>query len=165
MKRLKPWLITFAVLGVFCIYAYIYRDWFKPPNIQIFHRVAISRPPRQAAKRSRTVPPASVSVVVFGLDRKVQLTSVKVYKLAELATNSAALPIWHLITESNAVPLKGFIYGERIRGMQPFVKGARPLPLETNATYRLVIEAGSKNGQHDFSLGKINDAASETKPQ
>lgn len=154
MKRLKPWLITLAILGVVSVYAYIYRDWFKSPTIQIFHRIAAPRPARPDANRpKRNKLPANTPTVVFGLDRKITLTRVKVFNLTELATNAAAVPIWHLVISSNAFPIKGFMYGERIRGMQPYVNGARPWPLESNLTYRLVIEAGSKTGQHDFSLG------------
>lgn len=153
MRKLKPWLIGLAVIGVLGIYAYIYRDWFKPAQIQIFHRVAVARPPRPVPKRQPAPPPSRIPLVAFGLDRKVVLTEVKVFDLSELATNQRAAPIWHLINESNTVPpLKGFVYGDRIKGMIPSIKGVRPLPLITNTTYRLIIEAGAKTGQHDFSL-------------
>jgi hypothetical protein len=123
----------------------------------------MSRPLTPGANRAKFAPPANTPVVVFGLDRKVQLTRVKVFDLSELATNPAAQPIWHLVAESNSVSLKGFVYGERIKGMQSYVKDSRPLALQPAVAYRLVIESGSKKGQHEFSLGKMNNDPSPTR--
>ena len=69
------------------------------------------------------------------------------------ATNAAAPALWHLVSDSNSVPVKGFLYGDYIRGMKPYVKGSRPQPLATNVTYRLFVKAGSLQGEHDFGLG------------
>ena len=148
----KKILIALAVLLVGGIYAYVYRDWFKPQQVQIFHRISAAR----AGRRARFGQNAGGPSVAFGLDRKLKLTDVRVVSLAALATNAEVLPVWHLVSASNSVPVKGFMYGEYIRGMSPYVKGARPQPLETNVTYRLLLRAGSQTGQHDFKIGGEN---------
>jgi hypothetical protein len=38
------------------------------------------------------------------------LTNVKVVVVTELATNQYAHPLWHLISDSNSIPVKGFNY-------------------------------------------------------
>jgi len=62
-------------------------------------------------------------------------------------------PVWHLISDSNSVPVKVFSYGQGIRGMKPAVAGSRAQPLETNVAYRLLVTAGKAKGQHDFEIG------------
>ena len=88
--------------------------------------------------------------MAFFFTAKYKLTSVKVVPLDALKTNKYAHPIWHLISDSNSVPVKSIIYGVPIRGMKPDVKGARPAALEPNVPYRLLVEAGSLKGEHDF---------------
>jgi len=88
--------------------------------------------------------------VIFGFDRNLKLTCLKVIPVSALETNKYALPIWHLVSESNSVPIKDFSYGTRIAGMHPAVNGAVPDPLEPGVKYRLLIEAGSLKAQHDF---------------
>jgi hypothetical protein len=60
--------------------------------------------------------------------------------------------LWHLVSDSNSVPVKTFFYGEYIRGMRPNLKGAGPEALQTNVTYRMFVRAGKAAGQHDFDL-------------
>ena len=90
-------------------------------------------------------------MVLFGLNGAYKLTEVKVVPLDEWKTNPAALPMWHLISDSNSVPVKEFPYGVAIRGMKPAVGKEWPLPLETNETYRIFVAAGSLKGWHDFT--------------
>jgi hypothetical protein len=52
-----------------------------------------------------------------------------------------------------SVPVKIFLYGQNLRGMQPVVPGTKPGPLEDSVTYRLFVSAGSVTGQHDFWIG------------
>jgi hypothetical protein len=88
--------------------------------------------------------------VIFLLDRELRLTSVKVLLAAAVETNQYALPIWNLSSESNSIPVKDFIYGVNIPGMKPAVKGSTADPLEPGVKYRLRIEAGSLQAEHDF---------------
>lgn len=157
MSTKKKILIGLAVVIVAGIYAYVYSDWFLPAKVQIFHRVSAPRPSRKALRRASVgpLPP----VVAFGFDRKLKLTRVKVVPLAAWQADPKTLPVWHLVSESNSMPVKGFMYGDRILGMVPYVKDSRPQPLETNVTYRLLIEADLGQGQHDFSLTSPPPAA------
>jgi hypothetical protein len=152
MSTTKKILYAAVILSAIGFCVYLFADSFKPETIQIFHRTATGRPMRKRAGK----PQDSGPVIVFGFDRKVKLTDVKVVAVDALATNAAALPVWHLVTESNSVPLKMIFYGGGIQGMQPFVKGAHALPLETNVNYRLFIKAGKQVGQHDFKIAGPN---------
>jgi len=73
-----------------------------------------------------------------------------VIPVREIGDQQYPRPIWHLVSDSNSVPTKDLVYGIPVRGMRPSVKGATPDPLEPGEKYRLLIEAGSLKGQHDF---------------
>ena len=155
MTTTKKILIALGVILVAGLYIYVYGDWFKPTTVQIFHRNATGRPARHSRGRGKPLAftPGPLTVA-FGFDQKLQLTDLKVVPVVALATNENALAIWHLVSASNSVPVKGFLYGDNIRGMVPAVKGTYAQPLETNVAYRLFIKAGSVKAQHDFTLGK-----------
>jgi hypothetical protein len=127
---------------------YLNKDWFAGDIIHIHHR---SRPARMGLSR-RTKQPADSATdpVVFGFDRNLKLTSLKVIPVSEIETNKYPHPIWDLVATSNSVPITEFAYGMHIRGMQPTVKGATADPLEPGVKYRLLIEAGTARAQHDF---------------
>jgi len=144
----KKNLISLAVLFVLvAAYAYFFTDWFKPRRIEIFHasRMIMRGGARVKAGNANTM------MVLFGLNGAYKLTEVKVIPLDELKTNSLALPVWHLVSDSNSVPIKEFAYGVMIRGMKPAIGKEWPKPLETNETYRIFVAAGSVKGQHDFT--------------
>ncbi|MBC8096918.1 MAG: hypothetical protein H7Y43_14015 [Akkermansiaceae bacterium] len=126
---------------------YLNRDRFRSPTIQIGERWIQPRP----GMLRHTGPKTPAKVLVFLLDRKVELTSVKVVPLADVQTNKYPHPIWELTTESNSIPLKDFIYGQPIRGMKPSVKGATADPLQPGVAYRLFVQAGSQKAEYDFS--------------
>ena len=136
--------LLLALLGL-CIY--MNRDWFAGPDIQIYHR-ASSRPSPFARGRNASV--SKASPVIFGFNRKLALTAIKVVRAAELETNKYAHPLWELVSSSNSVPLRGFAYGEYIRGLHPKVANARPDPLEPGVVYLLLVEAGSLKVRHEF---------------
>lgn len=140
--------VALALLSV-AVY-HFWNDWFGPEEIQIAHSL---RPysPRGGRSPARRAPPPGSSVLFF-LDRRCRLTEVKVVPLAEWQTNRYAHPLWHLISESNSVPVKSFAYGVPIRGMHPPVRGAQPDPLQPGVTYRLFVTAGKLHGQHDFQI-------------
>jgi len=133
-------------LGSFSIY--LNRDWFAKDNIQIYHR---SRPARAVwVRRKRIEDDSSVNPIVFGFDRKLKLTCIKVIPMSDIKTNKFPHPIWHMISESNSVPTKDFTYGTPIRGMHSAVQGATPDSLEPGVAYRLFVEAGALKKEHDF---------------
>ena len=137
-------ILILALLGL-CIY--MNRDWFAGPDIQIYHR-ASSRPLPFARGRSALV--SKTSPVIFGFNRKLQLSAIKVVRASEIETNKYAHPLWEMVSSSNSVPLRGFAYGEYIRGMHPKVANARPDPLEPGVVYLLQIQSGSLKGEHEF---------------
>ena len=141
----KNWLLMAAAAVLAVVYVVYFTDWFKPKTIQIFHT---SRNLRPRAMRGGGALPN----LVFGVGRQLTLTEIKVIPSAALQTNQSALPLWHLVSDSNSVPVKSFFYGQFIGGMKPAVKGARPQPLETNVSYHLVVTAGQFKGEHDFEL-------------
>ncbi len=148
MPKKQLVLLVVAVL-LLCGYAYYFTDWFASESIQIVHTIRPYSPPRRTRGRSTEENPA-VNAVSFGFNRKYQLTEVKVIPVSDLATNKYAHPIWHLVSESNSVPTKAFVYGMNIEGMHPKVPGARPDPLQPGVAYRLFIETGDIKGEHEF---------------
>jgi len=149
MSKKNIIILTVSVLAVAAFYLYLYWDSFHKPHIQISHTVrptawALSHPSGSDDQPTRTV--------MFGFEHAYRLTSVKVLVLSELETNKFAHPIWDLISDSNSAPTRAFAYGMHIRGMHPSVKGAKPGELALNVPYRLIVEAGNINGEHDFTL-------------
>lgn len=145
-KQLVLLIVALLLLGA---YVYYFTDWFASENIQIVHTLRPFSPSKRMRGRTVERNPA-VNTVSFALDRKCRLTELKVIPVADLETNKYAHPIWHLVSESNSVPVKAFVYGSYIRGMHPKVRGAQPDPLEPNVNYRLLIDAGDLKGQYDF---------------
>ena len=135
-----------VVLGGFSLY--LNKDWFAGDIIQIHHR---SRPARGGFfRRSKRPADSATDPVYFAFDRKLKLTSLKVIPVSEIETNKYPHPIWHLVSDSNSVPITDFAYGMPIRGMRPAVEGATADPLEPGVKYRLLIEAKQGKAEHDF---------------
>src|SRR5262249_22284468 len=122
-------------------------------EIQIYHRPSGGRP---IGRQARTNGVPEGDYVAFGFDGKYKLTELRVVALSELETNISAHSFWHLVSDSNSVPVSGFIYGERIRGMRPSVKKARAEPLQPNVSYRLLIQSGHQKGHCDFKIKEKN---------
>lgn len=129
-------------------YIFFFTDWFRPHPIEIFHT---SRPRAHYRRGHRVNAAPETPTVQFGLVGTYRLTEIKVVPLDQWKTNSAVLPMWHLVSDSNSVPVKFFRYGQRIRGMKPEVANSRAKPLELGTTYRLFVKAGSSEGEHDFT--------------
>ncbi len=129
---------------------YLNKDYFAKDNIQIYHR---SRPVRGPfARRGGQYPADSpINPLVFGFDHKLKLTELKIVPVSDIETNKYPQPVWHLVSDSNSVPVKAFMYGSRIAGMHPAIKGAVPEPLAPGVKYRLFVQAGPRKAQHDFT--------------
>ena len=126
---------------------YFNRDRFATEPLEVTHR---SIAPRGWMLRG----PAAknpASPIVFLINRTVKLNSVKVILVSDAATNKFPHAIWNLETDSNSIPVKEFMYGAPIRGMKPAVKGVGADPLQPGVNYRLLIQAGAENAQHDFT--------------
>ncbi len=143
----KNWILVLFAVALATVYAIWFTDWFRPQTVKIFYTNRNARPALQRAARGGAMPS-----LIFGVNQQLRFTDVKVVSLAALATNKDALPVWHLVSDSNSVPVKSFFYGQWIGGMRPALKGVRPEPLESNVTYRLFITAGKLKGEHDFEV-------------
>jgi len=136
-------LVTIAI-GLALVYAVYFTDWFRPQTMQIFHT---SRMVRGRRPSDHTLPN-----LTFGLSHRFRLTSIEVVALAQWETNHNVLPLWHLVSDSNSLPVDSFFFGQNIRGLKPAVKGSLATLPATNVTYRLFVTAGKIKGQHDFEL-------------
>jgi hypothetical protein len=143
----KSWMLIGFALALAIVYAVFFAHWFKPGTIKIYH---LTRPSGYAMQTRRDGPAPPIT---FNLQGGYKLTEIKVVLLAEWETNQNAQPVWHLVSDSNSVPMESFVYGQHIRGMKPAVPGAQPQPLQPNVTYRLFVTAGRARGQHDFKIG------------
>ncbi len=128
------------------IYVYFFTDWINRPRIQI---IAKTRPIQPRG------PTAKVYPVSFLLDGNYRLNSVKVVLLSAYETNRLTSPLWCLIASTNAPSIEGFLYGQRIAGMRPWINNAEPRQLEPNTVYRLFVEAGRARGQIDFQTSGL----------
>ena len=148
----KNWLMMIVLVALAGVYIFYFTDWFKPKIIHITHtsRSNRLRSRKNNAASSETVP------ITFGLDPQCKPTEIKVVLLAAWQTNQNVMPVWHLIADTNSVPVKIFVYGQRIRGLKPEVAGAHAEPLQPDVTYRLFLTAGSAKGQHDFEVKAAN---------
>lgn len=144
----KIWgLVALAVL-LAGLSLYLNKDWFAKDNIQISHR---SRPARGPwFRQNKRSGDSTVNPIVFLFDRRLRLKSVKVVPVSDIETNKYPQPIWHLISDSNSVPVKDLTYGMHVPGMRPALKDTHAEPLEPGAKYRLYIEAGGLKAEHDF---------------
>ena len=146
MPRKNLFLLLFvAVLAT--IYAVYFTDWFAPKTFKIFHTSRNLRPLRPGFQRTGALPSLN-----FGVSRQLKLTEIKVVPLAAWTTNSHVLPLWHLVTESNSVPVKTFFYGQFIPGLHPAIKGTHSEMPETYVVYRIFVTAGKFKAEHDFEL-------------
>ena len=140
----KNLFLMLLTLGLATVYVVWFSDWFRPKEVQIYH---INRNLRPNSGQGNALPN-----LIFGVRPQTRLTELKVVPLAGLETNKNAMAVWHLVSDSNSVPVKIFFYGQNIRGMRPAIKGVNADALETNVTYRMFISAGHLKGQHDFEL-------------
>ena len=140
----KNWFLIGTAFVLLAVYAIFFTDWFQPKTVEIFHTMRNVR-----SHRARG---AALPGLIFGLNQKLRLTDIKVVPLADYQSNPKVLPLWHMVSDSNSVPVKFFFYGQHIRGLKPAVSGSQARPLSTNVIYRLTVEAGKIKGVHQFEL-------------
>jgi len=133
-------LLTFAII-LTAIYCYFFTDWFRVKTIQII-------PANRMV--GCLIPGSEAAPITFTLNTEYRLTSIKVIALKDLETNKIALPKWHLISSSNSVPTRGFLYGMDVGGMTFSKLKYGVDDLNVGDPYRLVIEAGKMKGHVDF---------------
>jgi len=147
----KVWALIVAAVVLGAISIYLNKDaWAgRTIQLQISDR---SRPehPRSARGRTPTQNDSQTDPVHFTLNRELKLTEIKVVPLSAIQTNKYPEAVWHLISDSNSVPVTGFAYGQRMKGMRAAVKGATADPLEPGVPYRLFVAAGPIKTEHDF---------------
>jgi hypothetical protein len=140
----KNWLLPAAAVVLAVVYVVCFTGWFKPKTMQIYHTnrdIFHLRHPRGG----------QLPGLRFVLNQPFKLTSIEVFPPGA-QTNPEALPLWHLISDSNSEPVKSFFYGQPVRGLKPAVSGSLAQPLSNDVPYHLIITAGRIKGEHDFEL-------------
>src|SRR5277367_1646887 len=107
----KQWMLLILAVLLGGLSLYLNKDRFASDGIQI---ISMSRPSRFSPRAQGD---SSVVPVLFGLNRRAKLTSVKVLAVSDLETNKHPRALWHLISDSNSIPVKEFFYGTQIHGM------------------------------------------------
>jgi hypothetical protein len=142
----KQWVMGLLAITLAIVYVIFFTDWFRTQTLHIYHT---SRPSPKAMRKHADLPVP----ITFGFSQKARLTEVEVFQLEALQTNKNVLPLWHLVSDSNSVPIASFYYGQNIHGMKPSIKGVRAQPLAPDTTYRMLVSAGKIKGEHDFKTG------------
>lgn len=149
--------LTAIALILGATYVFYFTDLFNKQAIQIIPQVR----PNRVSAIPRTDEGTAVYPVSFALDGKYQLTSVKVVAADDLKTNKYPEALWHLISESNSLPTKSFLYGQKIPGMKPSSPRAIPQPLQPNVSYTLLLEAGKNKGRTNFFTREVVQASAQ----
>lgn len=149
----KNFLLLLVCVALLGLAVYLMKDSFSQEPIHIAYSIRPASKARQTMANRRDAPSGKRGFnLSFALDQKVQLTSVKVFELEDALTNKYPHAIWHLISDSNSMPVKSFEYGLNIRGMRPNVKGAMATPLEPGKSYRLLVQTPEETAQRDFQI-------------
>ncbi len=142
--------IIAVILGT--VYVCYFTDWFRAETIQIIPTI---RPARPGARAQRAPDAEEVYPVSFTFNGNYKLTSVKVVSATDMSTNNYPAPLWHLVSDSNSVPIKSIVYGFPIKGMKPAVPRARPEPLSPDVDYVLLLEAGNVKARTNFHTALV----------
>ncbi|HTV42835.1 MAG TPA: hypothetical protein VMF08_19880 [Candidatus Sulfotelmatobacter sp.] len=139
----KSTLLAVVLLALVSVYIVFFTGWFRPHVIKLFYT---TRPMTDVRRRG------DLPYICFMMGGKIRLTEVKVVSAADFQKNPAAPALWHLVSDSNSVPVALFVYGQHIHGMRPKYKGEQPQDLETNQLYTLFVSSGWAHGQLNFRL-------------
>ncbi len=143
--KAKLLLALAVVLGA--IYVVFFADLFRKENIQIL----VKYTPGRASAIPRPRDAAAVYPMAFRLNKAYRLTSVKVVNTSDYATNKRALPMWHMVSDSNSAPAQTIVYGApKIPGMRMAVARTKPQPLEAGVGYTLLLETTKLKGETNF---------------
>jgi hypothetical protein len=135
-NRTYVYLAIAALLGG--LYAFRFADFSRGSKIQINVATRPFLPNPQ---------PGDILPVVFGFDSEYRLTAVSVLPAAS-ETNKSVAPLWTQVAPKGSAPVRGFVYGLNIPGMDPAPNGIPKL--EPGASYRIHVEAGSAHGDAQF---------------
>lgn len=150
MTRNGIFLSIIAVILAAC-YVCFFTDWFKTETIQIVSQVR----PNRNIPNPKNPDQDPVYPVSFTFNGKYRLTSVKVVSASDMQTNNYPVPLWHLISDSNSIPVKSIVYGYPIKGMKPAVPRSRPEPLAPDIDYVLLLEAGNIKARTNFHTARV----------
>ncbi len=128
MNKQTLFLISLAAV-LAAAYVYYFTDWFRSEQIRI---------------KFRNNPE------VFVFDPPAELTSIKVFRSSELATNKYAHALWNLVATNKTATVRAFSYGSAVPGMKPAVDKTHAEPLQPNETYKLVVESSTTRGEKEF---------------
>ena len=140
----KNTLLVVVLLALVSLYIVFFTGWFRPHVIKLFYTT------RSVEGRYRAR--GDLPYICFMLGGEMRLSEVKVVSVADFQKDPRAPALWHLVSDSNSVPVGLFVYGQHIHGMRPKYKGEQPQDLETNQLYRLFVTSGWAHGQLDFRL-------------
>jgi hypothetical protein len=96
----KQWMLIALAVILSGFSLYLNRNWFAGQEVQILHR---SRPTRIGFSGSQKTEP-----IFFAFNRPLALTSLKVIPVSASETKKYPHPIWHLVSDSNSVPITDF---------------------------------------------------------
>lgn len=138
----NTWTLIAVAVVLAALYVFQFADFRSRPRIQIN---VSSRPFMPNAG------PDDVLPILFGFDRDLAITALRVTPLSLLTNRTAGSPepkpVWQLRARAASEPVRGFRYGEPI-GQTEVVSG--PEKLIPSIGYRLEIEAGKLQGSVDF---------------
>ena len=149
-------LISVAVI-LGAVYVFNFTNLFQKPEIKILPQI---RPPRAKSR----VPAGDTAVypVTFAFDKKYAFTEIRVVAEADEKSNKFPHAVWHMISDSNSVPIKAVSYGAPLVGMKPKVPKTRAEALEPDVPYVLYVEARNPGGK--TAVGKTRFQTHELVP-
>ena len=142
----KNILTVSAIFLLGALSLYLNKDRFASDVIQISHRSITPRGTKARTAASK----APANEVIFLATKSIKLKSVKVVLVDDAQTNKYPHAIWDLVSDSNSIPVKEFVYGTSIRGMQLALKGIGADALQPGFNYRILVETAAGKLQHDF---------------
>ena len=146
----KSWLLLSFAIVLGGIYLYTFTDFIHPPRIQIIKSDRVLRQVR---------PGQTVYPVAFAFDGKYRLTMIRVFSANEYAVmRNRSHPLWALNAKKDGPPVKGFIYGNPVPGMQSATTNRGAQSLEAGTTYHLLVQAGRALGELDFQPAAVTAA-------